>query len=82
MKNKILRLYGVGSDNNDYKMEISCFDTNEIEPYREIKECGIVIIGNDLQVNFSIDEEELSEIIDFSSEMENYISIFNKSSKQ
>lgn len=77
MKNKVLRLQG----SNESEMEFFCVDTNEVDPYRPIKEGGIVVLQNDLQFDFDLDEEELTELIDFLTEMRDHVSEFNNASK-
>lgn len=77
MKNKILRLIG----SNKSEMEFFCVDTNEVNPYRNIKEGGIVVLQKDLQLDFDLDEEELTELIDFLTEMRDHVSKFNSQSK-
>lgn len=76
MKNKILRLSG----SNDSEMEFFCVDTNEVNPYRYIKECGIVVLKKDVQLDFDLNEEELTEMIGFLTEMRDHISKFNTES--
>ena len=77
MKNKILRLQG----SNNSEMEFFCVDTNEVNPHRDIKEGGRVVLQKDLQLDFDLDEEELTELIDFLTEMRDHVSKFNSESK-
>ena len=77
MKNKILRLQG--SKNSE--MEFFCIDTNEVNPHRDIREGGIVVLQKDLQLDFDLDEEELTELIGFLTEMRDHVSKFNSESK-
>ena len=76
MKNKILRILGTHCS----KMEFFCADTNETNPYREIKEGGIVVLKDDIQLDFDLDEEELNELIDFLTEIRDRVSQFNSES--
>lgn len=77
MKNKILRLQGT----DESEMEFFCVDTNEVNPYRYIKECGIVVLKKGVQLDFDLDEEELTELIGFLTEMRDHIAKFNNESK-
>lgn len=77
MKNKILRLQG----SHRSEMEFFCGDTNDVNPYRDIREGGIVVLQKDLQLDFDLDEEELTELIDFLTEMRDHVSKFNSQSK-
>lgn len=77
MKNKVLRIFGC----NNYTMEFFCAVTNDLNPYRELREGGIVVFRKDEQINFDLDEEELTELIEFLTEMRNSVSKFNKESK-
>lgn len=77
MKNKILRLSG----SHKSEMEFFCIDTNDVNPYRPIKEGGIVVLQDDIQLDFDLDEEELTEMIGFLTEMRDHIAKFNNESK-
>lgn len=77
MKNKILRLQG----SKKSEMEFFCIDTNDVNPDRPIKEGGIVVLQNDLQFDFDLDEEELTELILFLTEMRDHVAKFNSESK-
>ena len=77
MKNKILRLSG----SHKSEMEFFCVDTNDVNPYRPIKEGGIVVLQDDIQLDFDLDEEELTELIDFLTEMRDHVAKFNSESK-
>lgn len=78
MKNKILRLHCADADK--VTMEMFCAETNEIEPYRETKELGIIVLKDDEQFNFDLDEEDLDEMISYLTEMRDHIKEFNKQS--
>lgn len=77
MKNKILRLQG----SDESEMEFFCVDTNEVNPYRPIKEGGIVVLKKGVQFDFDLEEEELTELIDFLTEMRDHVAKFNSESK-
>jgi len=88
MKNTIYQLHDTDSvlEPNPHKIEFYCCQTNEIEPLRDVMELGIVITGKDstgehLQIDFSADEEELEELMEYLRNLQRYISKFNKESK-
>ena len=81
MRNKLLRLHGVTKNEPDPIMTFAVFDTNELNPYRETREGGIVVQHGDEQLDFSLDEEELTELIGFLTEMRDSIHNFNSKSE-
>lgn len=84
MKNVIYKIHDTDNvlADNAHKLEFYCSQTNETNPYRPIMELGIVILGNnDLQIDFSLDAEELSELIEYLENLQRYINKFNKESK-
>jgi len=84
MKNTIFQLHDTDSAlaEDPHKIEFYCGQTNEIEPYRPIMELGIVITGKEaLQIDFSADEETLTELIDYLENLKTYIYKFNRDSK-
>ena len=50
MENIIYRL----DDSQETKLDIMVVSTNEVEPYREIKELGICVFNEDTQLDFSL----------------------------
>lgn len=81
MKNKLLRLIGSHRSDEIPILTFAVFDTNELNPYREIREGGIVVQHGDEQFDFSLDVEELTELIGFLIEMRNSVQEFNNNSK-
>lgn len=64
-----------------YVMESYVCDTNELNPHRDTKELGIVILKNDIQIDGMMDEEELKEFIDYLQRILSKIQKFNSNSK-
>ena len=79
MENQIYRIKM--SDNKS--LEIYICDTNEVEPYKKIKDIGIVLLGKDTQFDGSLNSEELSSLIKYLEDCKEYIDEYNSlSSKQ
>ena len=88
MKKTIYRLFDTDSvlDPNPHQIEFYCCQSNELNPTRDIIELGIVITGKDslgghLQIDFSADEDELDELIDYLENLKRYAIKFNRESK-
>lgn len=65
------------------KIKFYCMQTNECEPYRQIQELGVVIVGSntDLQIDFSLDPNELKSLIKYLTDLSEHVDEFNKNSK-
>jgi hypothetical protein len=77
MKNTIYRL----EDGTGCTLEISVFDSNEVEPYREIKAAGVNITKGDVESSIDLEEEDLDSLIGYLTDIRSYISKFNKQSQ-
>ena len=55
--------------------------TNEVEPYREIKELGICVFNEDTQLDFSLKESEIRSLVRFLNDSLEYVKHFNETSK-
>lgn len=64
-----------------HKLEFYVCDTNEVSPYRKIKDLGIVIYKVDVQIDGSLDANGLDSLIKYLSECRDYINQFNEKSK-
>jgi len=60
------------------KLDISIYDTNTLNPVKDIKELGVCIFGGDLQLDGSIDDDQLESLIKFLTDCKTYIDNFNK----
>ena len=66
----------------DTKLEFFICDTNELDPYREIKEIGIVIHGNKFgQLDGQLDVDQLKDLINYLNRCKRRIIKFNSESK-
>jgi len=61
-------------------LEFYVCHTNEIEPYKSIREIGIQLIINDKQLDASLEPQELDSFIKYLIDCKNYITKFNKES--
>ena len=59
-------------------MEFSIFNTNEINPHKEQKELGVVIIADGIQIDGSFDDDDLNSLINFLHDCRRYITSFNE----
>lgn len=63
-------------------LEFYVCNTNEVDPYRRIKEIGITVFNKEgLQLDASLDEIELDSFIEYLESCKRYIYNFNKNSK-
>lgn len=75
-------IYRVDNFDGNHTLEIHICDTNELNPYRDIKEIGIVVLNREgLQLNVSIDENELESLIEYLRNAQRHIDNFNRNSK-
>ena len=77
MENQIYRL----KDGNASDLEFWIVHTNDLEPYKEIRELGISVTNKGFQLDFDVDENELKSLIKYLEESLEYIEYFNKKSR-
>jgi len=77
MENTIFRKRG----SDDSEIEFYTVSTNELNPYREVKELGIVILHGKTQLDFDFNEMEIEELIEYLQGVKKYVSQFNLNSK-
>ncbi len=77
MENTIFRKKG----SNNSEIEFYTFSTNEIEPYREIKELGIVVLHGEKQFDFDLNENDIDELIKYLQDIKEHVSQFNFNSR-
>lgn len=83
MENTIYRINLEENKNKKIDLEFYICDTNELNPYRKIKELGIIILDNKkLQLDASLSEIELDSLIEYLIDCKKHIINFNKESKQ
>ncbi len=77
MENQIYRLFGQG-----IKIELSIVDTNELKPYRDIKELNIDVsdLDNEELSSSELSASELDSLIKYLSDCRDYINDFNVNS--
>lgn len=63
--------------NNGSDLELSIIHTNEVEPYRPIRELGIQIIVESKQLDAALEMEELKSLIKYLNSCKDYIEEFN-----
>lgn len=79
MKNQVYKL-------NDGKKDASILeffivDTNKLNPTRDIKEVGIVVMKEGMQLDFDLDEDSIKSLIKYLDESLDYIKDFNDNSE-
>jgi len=77
MENQIYRL----KDGNGYDLEFWIVPTNDLDPYKEIRELGISVTNKGFQLDFDANENELKSLIKYLEESLEYIEYFNKKSR-
>lgn len=83
MENIIYKKSIDSNDENITHLEISIIETNEVEPYKEIRELNIDIISNDPDnyICTLLSLDEIDSIIEYLTKAKNYIEKFNNNSK-
>lgn len=67
----------------DSKVEFYVGHTNEVEPYKPILDLGIVVFDkNNLQLDASLDLNQLDSLVKYITECRDYISKFNHQAKE
>lgn len=64
-----------------YQLELYVTETNELDPYRDIKEIGVMVFKDGEQIDGHIDEMGLNSLIKYLTDCKNHISEFNENSK-
>lgn len=77
MENQIYRI----EMSDKCKLELYVCDTNELNPFRYIKEIGVVVFKNGEQIDGEINEMGLDSLIKFLTDCKKHISEFNANSK-
>ena len=77
MENQIYRLWDCRDTSKASTLEFFIATTNEIHPYRKVKEMGIVLLNKDLQIDFSLDEKETKSLIEYLKKSLAYIKKYN-----
>jgi len=77
MKNQIYRIDLEPS----HKLEFYVLSTNEINPHRETKEMGIVVLEKNVQLDGSLELDELDSLIEYLENCRDYIKEFNQKTK-
>ena len=68
-----------GSDKSE--IEFYTATTNDLNPYREVKELGVVVLHGEKQLDFDFNEMEIDELIEYLQRAREYVSEFNINSK-
>jgi len=77
MENQVYRI----EMSDKYKLELYVCDTNELNPHRDIKEIGVVVFKDGVQIDGDIDEMGLDSLVKFLTDCKKHISEFNANSK-
>ena len=77
MENQIYRLQLTDKS----KLEFYVCSTNEINPYRNIKELGVCVLGKVIQLDGDLDLIELDSLISYLKDCRDYIKEYNENSK-
>lgn len=84
MENTIYRIHDTDlvSAENRHRLEFYCCHTNELNPYKKIRELGVVVSDEKgLQIDFSFEQGELKSLIAYLSLLSDHIEEFNSNSK-
>lgn len=79
MENQIYRLNFDGCETTDL-IEFYVCKTNDVTPYKETRELGIVVITDSTQYDLSLEVEEIDSLIKYLTEAKEYIKNFNEKS--
>lgn len=65
-----------------HKLEFYCCRTNEVNPDRDVRELGICVTNKgDMQIDFSLNQEELKSLVKHLGQLLEYVEEFNSNSK-
>jgi len=73
MENQIYRI----AMSSEKKIELFICDTNELEPYKKIKEIGIVVLGVGTQFDGSLSSDGIESLIKYLEDCKEYIDEYN-----
>lgn len=76
MENQIYRI----RMSDEHLLEFYVCDTNELKPNRDIKELGVVLYKDGIQIDGGLNETELGSLIKFLEDCERHVVSFNKTS--
>lgn len=74
------QIYRVGLTDKAFA-EIYVCHTNELNPYKEIRELAMVVINGETQLDASFAIEEIDSLIKYLEDCKSYIKDFNSKSK-
>lgn len=75
--NQVYRLKMTGNI-SDATLEVNVFDTNTVEPRKDIKELGIVVFDkNGMQLDSHLSLDEIESLINYLTACKTYIKTFN-----
>ncbi len=84
MVSNIYRIHDTDSATAETRntIEFYCAQTNECNPYRKIRELGVVIYDNKgLQIDFCFQPDELEYLIKYLNDLNDHVKEFNLNSK-
>lgn len=77
MENQIYRIYGTESS----RIEFSIIDTNEIEPYKDIKEVAVDFIDGKNEFPFTMELSEAKSLLKYLDNAIDFCEDFNHNSE-
>lgn len=77
MENQIYRI----EMTDGHKLEFFVAETNELEPYREIKELGVCVLKDNFQLDGELDDSQIDSLMKFLTEAKEHIKNFNLNSQ-
>ena len=77
MENQIYRI----EMSSKYKLEFYVCETNELNPYRVIKEMGVILYDKNDQIDGELNTQQLDSLINYLTDCKHYIEQFNSESK-
>ena len=79
MENQIYRLRDGAEEPST--LEFWLVDTNELDPYKEIKEIAITIDKKEIRIDFELNTKQTESLIKYLEESLEYIKEYNEASK-
>ena len=79
MENQIYRLYDGAKEGSI--LEFWVVATNELDPYKKIKEIAITIEKEEMRLDFELNTEETESLIKYLKDSLEYIKEYNKTSQ-
>lgn len=74
MENQIYRLDAT----DNHTVEFYVCATNETEPYRSIREMALTVTKKNIQIDASLNDDELESLIQYLKDCQQYIKEYNK----